>query len=223
MPGSQESSSFREQIQQRLAAAQAQLDEQRGLMDHVMVQVEQREATFRKSAEALVSSVLRPTLGAFAAHFDNAQLVDSGQSYFTKCELSRSVRYPATAHVAFGVIHDDSIETLTVQYEAHILPVFIRYERSDALDQDLQNVDNEAIREWSESKLLGFLESYLQIETHEQYQRDNVAIDPVCGMKVVKPKGLVHEHQGQVYYFCAQRCLDRFAQNPGDYVRATSK
>ena len=223
MVGPHESSAFHEQIQQQLDAAQAKLGQQRGAMDHVMVELEQREATFKESAESLMSSVLRPTVEAFAGHFDNAQLVESGLSYFTKCELSRSVRFPATAHVAFVVIHDDSIETLTVQYEAHILPVFIRYERSDALDQSVQNVDNEAIRQWAEKKLLGFLDSYLQIETHEQYQRDNVAVDPVCGMTVVKPKGLSYEHEGQAYYFCAQHCLDRFVQSPGDYVQAMSK
>jgi YHS domain-containing protein len=98
--------------------------------------------------------------------------------------------------------------------------VFIRYKRTDALDQSLENVDDNTVRQWIEEKLLNFLDSYLQIETHEQYQRDNVAIDPVCGMKVAKPKGLAHQHHGQVYYFCAQTCLDRFIKSPNDFVHA---
>lgn len=219
MPPPQKPANFHQQVQKRLEAAQAKLEEQRDAMDHVMVELERREGIFEEAAESLMSKVLRPTIEAFSAHFSNAQLVDLGSSYFTKCELSHSVRFPATAHVAFVVTHDDAIERLTVQFEAHLLPVFIRYERSDMLDQQIQSVEDDVVRHWAEEKLLGFLDSYLQIETHEQYQHDNVAIDPVCGMKVVKPKGLAHEHQGETYFFCAQRCLDRFVQSPCEYVK----
>ncbi|WP_425399060.1 YHS domain-containing protein [Aeoliella sp.] len=221
MSGTQESSTFGQQIQQRLDVAQATFEHQRDTMNHVMVELEQREAMFKESAESIMSSVLRPTLEELSTRFSNAQLVDLGSPYFTKCELSRSVQFPATAHVAFVVTHDDSIEHLTVQYEAHLLPVFIQYERSDMLDRQIQNVDDDVVRQWAEKKLLGFLDSYLKIETHEQYQHYNIAIDPVCGMKVVKPRGLAHEHLGETYYFCAQRCLDRFVQSPGDYLRST--
>lgn len=218
MPGQRGSSTFCQKIQQRLDAAQAKLDEQRDAMDSIMVELEWRNTLFEEIAERLMGQVLRPALEAFSEHLDNAQLVDSGSPYFLKCELSRCVRFPADAHIAFAVTHDDAMERLTVEFEAHILPVFIRYERSDVVDQQLHNVEYDVVRQWAETKLLGFLDSYLLIETHEQYQRDNVAVDPVCGMKVTKPRGLAREFEGRTYYFCAQHCLERFAQDPRAFV-----
>ena len=43
--------------------------------------------------------------------------------------------------------------------------------------------------------------------------------DPVCGMMVdpLKTKHL-HSHLGQPYYFCAARCLEKFAANPGQFL-----
>ncbi len=38
--------------------------------------------------------------------------------------------------------------------------------------------------------------------------------DPVCGMKVDRAKALTAEHQGHTYYFCSQRCRERFAGDP---------
>ncbi|MBI1760851.1 MAG: heavy metal translocating P-type ATPase [Acidobacteria bacterium] len=39
--------------------------------------------------------------------------------------------------------------------------------------------------------------------------------DPVCGMKVNPATAAgKHEHQGQTYYFCNPRCLDKFRANP---------
>ena len=45
------------------------------------------------------------------------------------------------------------------------------------------------------------------------------AIDPVCGMAVdpaTAPDS--HEHAGQVYWFCASRCADRFRADPEHYL-----
>ena len=44
--------------------------------------------------------------------------------------------------------------------------------------------------------------------------------DPVCGMDV-DPQAAVHQarHEGHTYYFCAQRCKDRFLADPQRYLQ----
>src|SRR5438105_2972984 len=44
-------------------------------------------------------------------------------------------------------------------------------------------------------------------------------IDPVCGMKVnpVRAAAVV-EHENRKYYFCSQRCAERFQENPALYL-----
>jgi Cu+-exporting ATPase len=45
--------------------------------------------------------------------------------------------------------------------------------------------------------------------------------DPVCGMEVdPSAGGPSHEHDGHLYHFCSERCRDRFAAAPRDYIEA---
>ncbi len=48
---------------------------------------------------------------------------------------------------------------------------------------------------------------------------DEVAIDPVCGMQVVRATAAaVAVHDGATYYFCAPRCAERFLAAPGRFL-----
>jgi YHS domain-containing protein len=52
---------------------------------------------------------------------------------------------------------------------------------------------------------------------------DGYAIDPVCGMQVEKsaaPRQVSIE--GQTYWFCSDRCCDRFDATPASYIGATA-
>ena len=49
----------------------------------------------------------------------------------------------------------------------------------------------------------------------------DVAIDPVCGMKVDKRTAkLTLKRDGQDYYFCSRSCLDKFAADPEKFLGA---
>ncbi len=48
---------------------------------------------------------------------------------------------------------------------------------------------------------------------------DHTYIDPVCGMQVeADPKKSV-EYSGTTYYFCSQRCVEKFRTNPQQYLK----
>jgi len=43
--------------------------------------------------------------------------------------------------------------------------------------------------------------------------------DEVCGMDIATEDAVaMMEFQGKKYYFCAERCLERFREHPGWYV-----
>jgi len=51
--------------------------------------------------------------------------------------------------------------------------------------------------------------------------KDAVLKDPVCGMDVVaSPDTPSQTYEGHDYHFCSERCADRFAGAPHDYVKA---
>jgi len=44
-------------------------------------------------------------------------------------------------------------------------------------------------------------------------------IDPVCGMSVAPETAAgKHEHQGETFYFCSTGCLNKFKQNPSNFL-----
>jgi Cu+-exporting ATPase len=47
-----------------------------------------------------------------------------------------------------------------------------------------------------------------------------IAIDPVCGMKVkIEGAGNTTVHEGQTYYFCNPKCLQKFTADPDRYLK----
>jgi len=57
--------------------------------------------------------------------------------------------------------------------------------------------------------------------SHGHSQGNHVAkfIDPVCGMEVKADEGYGKMHEGVPYRFCTRNCLDKFDQNPAQYLK----
>jgi putative ABC transport system ATP-binding protein len=50
-----------------------------------------------------------------------------------------------------------------------------------------------------------------------------MAVDPVCGMSVDRESAPAHaEHDGQVFYFCANGCRDEFLDSPERFLNAAT-
>lgn len=64
--------------------------------------------------------------------------------------------------------------------------------------------------------------------SHQQHHATSVESssdlkDPVCGMTVSADSPHQLEHQGQSYYFCSARCLDKFNQQPEHYTEPSQR
>ncbi len=72
---------------------------------------------------------------------------------------------------------------------------------------------HDSLARWVEDRVLDFLDTYLQLETHPLYQRDNTVTDIVCGMRIssVSAASTVNHH-GQTYYFCSEHCKEAFLE-----------
>lgn len=56
---------------------------------------------------------------------------------------------------------------------------------------------------------------------HAQDKKEEMVVDPVCGMKLKKEDAkATYEHNGKTYYFCMEECRDKFVKEPGKYVGA---
>ncbi len=65
-------------------------------------------------------------------------------------------------------------------------------------------------------------ETEAKMSAQETLAEAAVIRDPVCGMTVDPNAGKPsHEHDGRVFHFCAQRCCDRFADEPESFITDT--
>lgn len=70
---------------------------------------------------------------------------------------------------------------------------------------------------------LSVLSLVVALGAFAQQKGDETAIDPVCGMTVVKAKAAAtHDHNSVTYYFCSTGCKDAFAKDPGKYLEKTA-
>ncbi len=54
-----------------------------------------------------------------------------------------------------------------------------------------------------------------------QQKAADTAIDPVCGMTVVKANAkATFDYKGTTYYFCSTGCKESFAKEPDKYLKA---
>jgi YHS domain-containing protein len=117
------------------------------------------------------------------------------------------------------VSRDGSAENVTLLYDLRIVPVFFRFPGHDQMMIPLDGLDEAKVADWFDEKILRFLDAYLSLETLDQYQKENVAIDPVCRMQINKLYAAEQTlYCGQTYYFCVPECRALFDADPDRYL-----
>ena len=72
--------------------------------------------------------------------------------------------------------------------------------------------------------LMAALAIILVVGVVAQQKSADTAVDPVCGMTVVKANAkATFDYKGTTYYFCNTGCKDSFAKEPEKYLQAQAK
>jgi YHS domain-containing protein len=189
-------------------------------VERIMQEWQARHDRFTEVADRLMQTVIRPRVERLKAHFPNAVPPEEVNTRHTCVyQFAHTAQFPATATLELGVTRDGEARTLVMQHKLTILPMFFPFEGSDQLSMPLEMLDEDKIARWVDDKIVGFVETYLRLETADQYQTENTATDPVCGMQVSKTRpGATLEYASQTFYFCLDECRSRFAANPDRYL-----
>ncbi len=194
-----------EQHRKQAAAIQQRLDQE------MKTELDNQEQ-FRIVASRVITEIIRPRLEELVRHFENATLVApiSSQETSCFCSFDHSLQFPATVTLRLSLIPGESLSEFTVHYDLEIFPILMEYCRSDSLKASFTAAD-ESIIQWVVDKVLDFLDTYLKIETHPLYQKDNLVLDPVCGMRIpVIAAPCQLERNGSIVYFCSEHCRDAY-------------
>lgn len=211
---------FTKRIEVRLAA-----DEERNLSDRQRHSRrdqarKEQQAVFTKKADEIMGAVITPRMERLVSYFENAS-ISLADSNGVHCiyRFETRPRFPASITLGFSVSHDADIENCTVAYSLQILPVFLEYDSKDSVSFPLDTVDETQLAGWVEQRLLSFLDTYFQLEHIEQYQKQNLVSDPVCGVQVNKAFAPAEAlHGSQSFFFCSEDCRARFVSEPGRYA-----
>lgn len=212
-------------IREQLAANEERLHLRQNHVERLMQESQVRLDRYTQVADRLMQTVIRPRAEKLKVHFPTAKVPEE-QNTRHSCVLQfdHTEQFPATVTLELGLTRNGEATTLVMEYKLTILPMFFPFEGKDQLCMSVDEVDEAKFARWVEDKIVGFVGTYLRLETAEQYQAENTATDPVCGMGVSKARpGAKLEHAGQTFYFCLDECRVRFAENPDRYLAPTAR
>lgn len=186
-----------------LAGAQRQLDK------NMKEMLEQRERLHVVAMEK-IEKVIHPRMQELARQFENAkvEVLETEAGYICVCKFTHTPRFPATVKLGIALSPGNG-EHLSARYDLEMLPVLMEYTRN--FEEVFSLKDDGSLACWVDDRILDFVDTYLRLETHPLYQKDNAVIDVVCGMRIssVSAASTVERH-GHTFYFCSEHCKESF-------------
>ncbi len=205
-----ETEKFSEKITERLNRHRSATIQRQEQLNTEMQELINRRAAFENEARRVLTTIVLPRMEAVVRHFDNAVLKEpSNPNLSCTCHFTHTKRFPASVSLTVTAEPGANHEKLNLHQALEILPEFIDYERHGNLQVALGTSSNDEIGRWVEERMLRFLDTYLELEAHPVYQKDNLVTDPVCGMTLppVQAAGSVKRNDREIY-FCSQVCKD---------------
>jgi len=185
-------------------------EEQQQLDSHMKELLDQRER-LASVAKHKIETVILPRMKELSRHFDNSKvdLLHTDADFNCICELVHTPRFPATVKLGIALLPEKN-DTLTARYDLSIFPVLMEFNRNSEEAFPL-DCDEEVLGGWVDDRVLEFIDTYLRLETHPFYQKDNTVLDIICGMRIssIAATSSVERH-GRTFYFCSEHCKEAF-------------
>ena len=185
-------------------------DKQQQLDSNMKELLEQRER-LAAIAKSKIETIILPRMEELARHFDNSKIevLHTDSDYNCLCVFNHTPRFPATVKLLIALLPGKD-EHLTARYDLNIFPVLMEFNGNSEEIFPL-DCDEELLAGWVEDRILEFIDTYLRLETHPFYQKDNTVIDIVCGMRISSTAVTsTVEKDGRTFYFCSEHCKDAF-------------
>jgi YHS domain-containing protein len=159
-----------------------------------------------EAAAKHVIELLKPRLAAFIERFKDVVKAEPSVR-----EHSRSMNLTFAATVAkvtltFEVFPDRDVSHIRLECTQEIVPVVVRYDKQSVLEFPLDAVQDEAVVQWFDERIVTFVKTYLALVRQDaalkEHLKDQLVEDPVT--KIRFPKYLAAstlERDGRTYYF----------------------
>lgn len=176
---------------------------------------------FEKSRRHVGQTLLKPRLEALAKRCGTPtqEVREQRGQVVGTLVFPRSDERQALMQVMFSASVDDEVKTLLLDYELTIIPVFMKFEKNNRLEQPLEKVDDAAVSKWIDDRLIAFVETWLKMPFVQQYQGQNLVTDPVLNVRFNKSAAAeTRKHKDQTLYFSTKESAAQFDKDPKKYV-----
>jgi YHS domain-containing protein len=199
--------SLAERLHNRLEQHRHDLADKQQQIDSIMKELLDQREKLTAIAKRKIDTIILPRMEELARLFDNAQVkvLHTDQNFSCVCEFVHTPRFPATVQLSIALLPGNN-ENLTVRYDLSILPVLMAYDRNFEGTFPFEDSE-EALAHWVDDRIVDFVDTYLRLESHPLYQKDNIVVDIVCGMRIPLSTATSSvERHGRTFYFCSEHC-----------------
>ena len=176
---------------------------------------QQRLEKFEQTLNHL-REVWRPRLEAFAKRFgDRVKVTPSAgptqraATYEFKTEL-------AHVQLRFSAATDHDVQQIILNYDLQIMPILMQYESHAELALPLDAVDDDAIAQWIDDRLVQFVQTYLSLQENQYYLQKHMVEDSIAHVRFPKfAAGATLESEGKTHYFIGEETRRVFQEQRG--------
>lgn len=199
-------------IRREFASHQQQVKEsrERYLSEHKAR--DDRQEVLEQSLEKL-RDVWRPRLESFSREFGDLITASPTLSPGRR-SATFAVKSPlASIQMTFTAAANADVTELVLSYDLQILPILMQFERHAELAFPLEQIDPEKIGVWIDDRIVGFVKTYLEMQSNEYYLKDQLVEDPVAHVRFPKfAAEATREKDGVKHYFISEETAAEFSQ-----------
>ena len=202
-------------IDSEFAALDKEIKEFRSEQVHVYEGRQERLEQYRKLCEQL-RGVWTPRIEALARRFgDKVKVTPKVTPSLREARLDFSTPL-AEIVLRFTATTDQEVRHLVLEYDLHILPILMKYEKHAQLELPLDSPSPEVIEKWIDDRIVDFVKTYLSLHRNEFYLKGHLVTDPITGTQFPKyAAAATLEWEGKTYHFIGEETRKAFAEKKG--------
>lgn len=171
---------------------------------------EKRAAQFEQLLNQL-RDVWRPRLEALAQRFGDRVNVTPSISPGNRQATFQFQSPVARINLRFSAATDMDVTKVVLGYDLDILPILMQFEKHAEISFPLDKIDQEAMTQWLDDRIMAFVKTYLSLHENEYYLKDFMVEDPVAHVRFPKfAAGAKLEQAGKTYYFVSDETCREF-------------
>jgi YHS domain-containing protein len=153
-----------------------------------------------------IIELLKPRLAAFIERFKAVVKAEPSVREHTRAMNLTFAATVAKVTLLFEVFPDSEVNNVRLECTQEIIPVVVRYDKQSVLEFPLEGVQDDAVVQWFDERIIAFVKAYLALVRQDaalrEHLKDQLVEDPVA--KIRFPKYLATstlERGGRTYYF----------------------